>query len=552
MFLSSFFKEAQTLLYVGVKQQASIELQEMTFSHLHKLSLSWHLSKKTGTVMKSMDRGVEASNQLVTYLFLWLVPAIAECIAVAVLFLFEIKQWILSVIVFTGVSLYAFFTIYITLWRKKFREATNKNDNDLHDKAQDSIVNFETVKYFTAEEFEVERFRNSVVKYQLFSAKTSYSMSMLNALQQLVMLTTLCLALLMSGKAVTDGDMTLGTWVAVQTWVTRVFVPLNFLGSVYSMIVNALVDVRNLSELLSESPDIVDAPYATDLVPYNYTTSSSKKGIFSTSSRSNSSKPDVDIEMQNNGKGQPGLQIRFEDIHFHYPEQPVEKGLKGVSFIVEPGTTTAIVGSTGAGKTTISRLLFRFYDPVGGRVMIDHKDIKVHTQKSTRKLVGIVPQDTVLFNDSIMYNIRYGRMDATDEEVIAAAKAAQIQGFIESLPEGWDTIVGERGLKLSGGEKQRVAIARCLLKNPPIVVLDEATSALDTVTENSVQEALNALGSNRTVLIIAHRLSTIRKANQIIVMHQGNIEEMGTHEDLINVPNGHYRELWEMQARVGK
>lgn len=537
-FLSSFLKECQSIFYIKVKQQASIELQVMTFKHLHNLSLTWHLTKKTGSVMKSMDRGVEASNMLITYLFLFLIPAMAECLAVVILFFSNFQQWALGVLVFAGVLSYSFVTIFITQWRKKFREGTNKTDNDLHDKAQDSILNFETVKYFTAEEFEVSRFKKSVVAFQSFNASTALSMSLLNISQQFLMIGTLLGALLLAGKAVTQHEMSLGDWVAVNMWVTQIFVPLNFLGSVYSMIVQSLVDIKNLSELLSESPDIVDDPGAKDLVLYDTPSS----GV---------SAANVDIEMQAvKDKSYKGAKVEFKDIHFNYPEQPIEKGLKGVSFSIEPGTTTAIVGSTGAGKTTISRLLFRFYDPKSGSVSIGGKDIKHFTQQSIRKLVGIVPQDTVLFNDTVMYNIRYGRMDATDEEVHAAAGAAQIKTFIESLPESWDTTVGERGLKLSGGEKQRVAIARCLLKNPPIVILDEATSALDTVTENSVQEALNALGSNRTVLIIAHRLSTIRDANQIIVMDNGLISEIGTHADLLRNPDSHYAKLWNMQLRV--
>jgi len=490
---------------------------------------------------------------------LFLLPALAECLAVVILFFAQFQQWGLGVLVFCGVLLYSIGTIAITQWRKKFREGTNKSDNDLHDKAQDSITNFETVKYFTAEAMEVSRFKTSVVKFQQYNSMTALSMSILNMMQQFLLIGTMLGAMLIAGQAVANGDMTLGGWVAVQSWVTQIFVPLNFLGSVYAMIVQGLIDVRNLSELLSESPDIIDDPKATPL-PLNSSSSSSSNaaGTVEVSGAEGGGSGGGELEMMETGKKSAGsksksagLGIEFRNVHFNYPEQPVQKGLKGVSFTILPGTTTAVVGSTGAGKTTISRLLFRFYDPKSGEVLINGRDIKHHTQKSVRNVIGIVPQDTVLFNDTVMYNIRYGKQDATDAEVLAAAEAAQIKNFVESLPDKWDTTVGERGLKLSGGEKQRVAIARCLLKNPPIVLLDEATSALDTVTENSVQEALNALGSNRTVLIIAHRLSTIRHADQIIVMDKGNIAEIGSHNELLQNPDGLYANMWAMQLRGG-
>ena len=418
-FAAQFFKEVQSILYIKVKQQASIELQELTFSHLHKLSLNWHLTKKTGSVMKSMDRGTEAANTLVTYLFLFLMPALAECFIVGVLFFAQFQQWGLGVLVFAGVIMYSAATIIITQWRKKFREATNKHDNDFHDKANDSIVNYETVKYFCAEEFEVARFKSSVVKYQQYNSSTSLSLSLLNISQQFILIGTLLGAMLISGQAVSQGELTLGGWVAVQSWVAQIFVPLNFLGTVYAMIVQGLVDIKNLSELLYEQPDIVDEPSA---VPFP---------------------PPV------GGKGdKAGLSIEFKNVQFNYPEQPVEKGIKNLSFSIPPGSITAIVGSTGAGKTTISRLLFRFYDPHSGQVLIGGHDIRHKTQKSVRAMIGCVPQDCVLFNDTIGYNIKYGKMDATQEEIEAAAEAAQIKTFIESLPEGWNTVVGERGMKL--------------------------------------------------------------------------------------------------------
>lgn len=544
-FASQFLRECQSILYIKVKQQASIELQELTFSHLHGLSLNWHLTKKTGSVMKSMDRGTEAANTLISYLFLFLLPALTECLAVVLLFFGSFQQWGLGVLVFCGVTVYAGYTIIVTQWRKKFRESTNKHDNDFHDKAQDSILNFETVKYFTAEAFEISRFKDSVVKFQQFNSATQMSLSILNCGQQFILIGTLLGAMLISGQAVAKGEMSLGGWVAVQAWVTTIFVPLNFLGTVYAMIVQSLIDIKNLGELLSEQPDIVDLPGSTPFTSSGNANSNSLSlsgGVSPVAEQ-----PQYPLATTSSSKG---LSIDFKNIEFHYPEQPPEKGIKDMTFTVPAGSVTAIVGHTGAGKTTISRLLFRFYDPKSGAVLVDGRDIRKHTQKSIRGLIGIVPQDTVLFNDTIAYNIKYGKMDATQEEIEAAAEAAQIKTFIESLPEGWNTVVGERGLKLSGGEKQRVSIARCLLKNPPIVLLDEATSALDTITESSVQDALDALGQNRTTIIIAHRLSTIRHASQIIVLEAGVVAERGTFEGLI-AQNGIFAGLWNMQNRRG-
>jgi len=414
-FAASVFKESQSAIYVRVRQQAAIELSELTFTHLHSLSLNWHLNKKVGGVIKSIDRGIDAANNLITYLFLYLVPALAECLAVVLLFFGQYRQWGLGVLIFGGVSLYIVVTIGITQWRTKVRAVVNKSDNDFHDKMNDSFTNYETVKYFTAEKYEIDRYLSSVIKYQKATATTNYSLNVLNASQQFLLSATLLGSILIAGKAVVSGDMSLGDWVAVQSWVAQIFIPLNFLGSIYGMIVQSIVDIENLSEILAEKGDIQDLPGAKDIP--------------------SSAEP----------------KIEFKNVSFHYPSQPEENGLKKVNLTIPPGTTTAIVGHTGAGKTTISRLLFRFYDALDGMVTIGGYDIKKATQKSLRGLIGIVPQDTVLFNDTIRYNIRYGRQEATDEEVEKAAAEAQILDFILSLPDKWDTTVGERGLKLSGG-----------------------------------------------------------------------------------------------------
>jgi ABC-type transport system involved in Fe-S cluster assembly fused permease/ATPase subunit len=543
-FAGSFFKECQSLVYLKVAQAAFVQLSEVSFRHLHSLSLDWHLKKKLGEVMRSLDRGILACDTLMKYLFLWLVPAIAECILVCVIFATYFDYFPLAVSVFYFVFCYMILTIVITLWRKKFRKQVAKSDNDWHDRATDSLVNFETVKFFTAENYEMERFGEAVETFQHGSVHVAASLSFLNISQQLLLQACLATSLVLSTLAIRDrqdccidngcnsgdinccndlgrlcGGMEIGDFVAVLTYTLSLFMPLNFLGSVYNAIVMAMVDLTNLSEILAENPDVTDAPDAVLL------------------SKTNAE--------------DPGVAVEFDNVFFHYPSQSEASGLKGVSFKMKKGTINAVVGPTGAGKTTVSRLLFRFYDVLDGAVKVNGDDVRIVQQKSLRGSMGVVPQNTTLFNDTLRNNIRYGRRDATDEELDEVAEAAQLTTFIKSLPDGWDTMVGDRGLKLSGGEKQRVAIARCLLKNPPIVILDEATSALDTITENSVQEALDRLGNDRTVLVIAHRLGTIRHADNIIVLADGKVVEEGTHDELL-AKGGIYADMWNMQLSSTK
>lgn len=539
-FCSIFLKECQSLVYLRVAQAAFVQLSEISFYHLHSLSLDWHLKKKLGEVIRSMDRGILSCDILMKYLFLWLIPAILECILVCVIFATVFDYLPLALTIFTFVFLYMTWTIVVTLWRKKFRKSVAKSDNDWHDRCTDSLINFETVKYFTAERYEMERFSDSVKQYQSSSVDVQASLSFLNTTQALLMQCCLAMSLALAANGIKErfdccldngcelnnlveccstkgdacGGMQVGDFVAVLTYTLQLFGPLNFLGSVYNAIVMALVDLRNLSELLAEEPDLKDAPDAT-IIPER-----------------NASNPNVAVE--------------FDNVSFKYPSQTEGMGLTGVSFKMMRGTTTAVVGSTGAGKTTISRLLFRFYDVDGGAVKVNGVDVRTVTQHSLRHLIGVVPQTTSLFNDTIKNNILYGRKDATDEELDQVANSAQLINFIRSLPDGWETMVGDRGLKLSGGEKQRTAIARCLLKDPPFVVLDEATSALDTVTENSIQQALDVLGSERTCLVIAHRLGTIRNADNIVVLGDGVVLEQGTHDELLS-KNGKYAEMWNMQ-----
>jgi len=540
-FAGAFFKECQNLIYLKVAQAAFVQLSEFTFVHLLSLPLEWHLTKKLGEVLRSMDRGITACDTLMKYLFLWLVPTIAECILVCIIFIVNFRFLPLAVSVFYFVFVYIVMTVVVTLWRKKFQRGVTKADNLWHDICTDSIINFETVKYFTAENYELKRFSAAVEQFQLKSVDVQASLSFLNILQQLVLQACLASSLILStygirqrinccidegcegGNSQCCNDismsicpgMEIGDFVSVLTYTLNLFTPLNFLGFIYNIIVMAAVDLTNLSELLAEKPDVVDAPDAIDVPRTN--------------------------------EADPSTVVEFDNVIFHYPTQPETSGLKGLSFKMKKGTTTAIVGPTGAGKTTVSRLLFRFYDVRGGAVKINGVDLRAATQASIRDMIGVVPQMTNLFNDTIRNNITYGKRDATQEELDAVARDAQIMNFIASLPDGWDTLVGDRGLKLSGGEKQRTAIARCLLKNPPIVLLDEATSALDTLTESSVQEALDRLGHERTVLVIAHRLGTIRNADNIVVLDDGIVAEEGTHEELLAL-GGKYAELWDIQV----
>lgn len=538
-FMGSTFKEGQSLIYLKVAQAAFVQLSETAFSHLHSLSLDFHLRKKLGETIRNMDRGIAACDTLMKYLFLWLLPALAECLAVVVIFATHFNYWPLAVSVFYFVFFYIVWTIVVTLWRKKFRKAVVASDNEWHDLCTDSLINFETVKFFTAESYEMRRFGDAVQRYQTGSVSVQGSLSFLNISQQVILQTCLATSLSMAALGIKQRmnccvdngcdagntqccseltsvcpGMEVGDFVAVLSYTIQLFAPLNFLGSIYNAIVMAIIDLTNLSELLAESPDVVDPK---DAIPMPTTNSSD-----------------------------PNTAVEFDNVFFHYPSQPENAGLKGLSFKMKRGTTTAIVGPTGAGKTTVSRLLFRFYDVLGGAVKVNGVDIRAMTQKSLRGSIGVVPQQASMFNDTLRANILYGRRDASQEELEQVAADAQLTNFIDSLDEGWETMVGDRGLKLSGGERQRAAIARCLLKNPPFVILDEATSALDTITENSVQLALDSLGSERTVLVIAHRLGTIRNADNIVVLKDGVVDEQGTHDELM-ARNGSYAELWNMQ-----
>ena len=467
-FVASTLKECQSLIYLKVGQAAFVQISELSFDHLHSLSLDWHLRKKLGEVIRSMDRGIAACDTLMRYLFLWLVPALAECMLVTIIFASYFDYFPLAVAVFFFIFTYVTWTVLVTLWRRKFRKKVAKFDNNWHDICTDSLINFECVKYFTNEKYESKRFAESVQQYQTQDVNVKASMSFLNVSQQLLL--QACLATCLSLAVIsirgrmdcciaagcTDGNslccsetticsgLEIGDFIAVLTYTLNLFMPLNFLGSVYNAIVMALIDLANLSELLSESPDVTDAKDAMDMPSKNADSSDTV--------------------------------VEFDNVRFHYPTQPDTKGLKGLSFKMKRGTVTAVVGPTGEGKTTVSRLLFRFYDVLGGAVKVNGVDVRSLKQKSLREAIGVVPQNTSLFNDTLKNNIKYGKHDATDDEVMQVIDDAQLRAFVDSLPEGIETMVGDRGLKLSGGEKQRTAIARCLLKNPSIVVLDEATS----------------------------------------------------------------------------
>src|SRR5580658_2425621 len=498
-------------IFAKVAMNAVRRLAMLTFEHMHLLSLRFHRDRKTGGLTRVLERGRNAIETIVRMLLLQLLPTIVEVVLVAWVLLFHF-DWRYLVVILLTVALYVGFTFYATEWRIGIRRKMNDSDTDANAKAIDSLLNYETVKYFSAEEREAKRYDRSMARYEDASVKAYTSLAVLNAGQAIIFTIGLGAAMVLCAIGIERGTNTVGDFVMINAMMIQLYQPLNFMGLVYREIKQAVIDIEIMFSILGRKPEIVDRPGAKAL---------------------------------NVGAGV----IRFDNVSFAYePARPI---LKGLSFEVGAGQTVAIVGPTGAGKSTISRLIFRFYDVTGGRILIDGQDIRHVTQKSLRAAIGMVPQDTVLFNDTIRYNIRYGEWDATDAEVEEAARAAQIDAFIRLSPKGYETEVGERGLKLSGGEKQRVAIARTILKGPPILLLDEATSALDSHTERDIQDALDRVSRNRTTLVIAHRLSTIIGADEILVLDQGVIVERGTHQELL-AHGGLYASMWNRQREAAK
>ncbi|MDG1969744.1 MAG: ABC transporter ATP-binding protein/permease [Paracoccaceae bacterium] len=500
------FAQLRDAVFAKVAQRALRRLALTTFRHVHALSLRYHITRKTGGLSRIIERGVKGVEFLLRFLLFSIGPLILELIMVAAIFFFAFSGWYLLIIVLT-IAVYVWFTFKVTEMRVKIRIEMNDKDTDANQKAIDSLLNFETVKYFTAENREAARYDVSMEGYEDAAIRTSVSLAWLNLGQTVILSIGLVAAMWMAAVGVQNGTMTVGQFVAVNAYMIQLTMPLNFLGTVYREIRQSLVDMREMFTLLDQPPEVLDKKGASAL----------KVG-------------DADL--------------KFEDIHFAYdPERQI---LKGIDITVPGGKTLAIVGPSGSGKSTISRLLFRFYDVGQGAIRIDGQDVRDISQETLRAAIGVVPQDTVLFNDTIKYNIAYGRDGASEDEIIEAAKAAQIHDFITALPEGYGTMVGERGLKLSGGEKQRVAIARTILKNPPILILDEATSALDSRTEREIQDSLTRLGADRTVLTIAHRLSTVVHADEIVVLDKGVIIERGRHDDLL-AQKGVYATMWRRQ-----
>ncbi|MBB3711010.1 ATP-binding cassette subfamily B protein [Limimaricola variabilis] len=500
------FQQLRDVVFTPVGQRALRKLALRTFRHIHAMSLRYHISRKTGGLSRIIERGVKGVEFLLRFLLFSIGPLILELLLVAVVLFFLFDVWYLVAVLVT-IVLYVAFTFKVTEWRVKIRKQMNDQDTDANQKAIDSLLNFETVKYFGAEGREAARYDSAMEKYAAAAVRTNYSLAFLNFGQSLIITGGLVVVMVMAAIGVERGDLTVGDFVMVNAYMIQITMPLNFLGTVYREIRQALIDMAEMFDLLNQPPEVTDRPGARP------------------------------IEVTRG-------EIVFDEVTFGY--EAARGILKGVSFTVKPGETVAIVGSSGAGKSTIGRLLFRFYDVTGGAIRIDGQDLREVTQDSLHARIGVVPQDTVLFNDTILYNIAYGRDGATREEIEAVARAAQIHDFIMSLPEGYDTTVGERGLKLSGGEKQRVGIARTLLKDPPILLLDEATSALDTDTEREIQGQLRAMGQGRSVITIAHRLSTIADADRIVVLEAGKVVESGTHEHLLAL-EGRYAQLWSRQ-----
>ena len=499
------FGELRNAIFSKVAQNAITQLTLNTFKHLHSLSLQFHLGRQTGALSKFIDRGTKGVNFLLNYVLFNVIPTIIEIFLVAgiLAFIYGLKYALITLITIT---LYVIVTFTVTQWRLQFRRRMNAADNAVSTKLVDSLLNFETVKYFNNEEHEYRRLFESLEQYEKESINNQYSLSYLNIAQTIVIMTGIIIMLSMSAYDIRAGNLSIGGFVVINAYMLQLYQPLNFFGTVYREIRQSLTDMENLFTLWEEKSNLTDS----------------------------------EIALQKTEEAS----IRFENVSFNYDARRTI--IQNISFEVPNGKKVALVGPTGAGKSTISRLLFRFYDPKEGAIYVNNQNIKDISQQSLRRMIGVVPQDTVLFNDTIYYNISYGNPEATEEQIYEAAKSADIHNFVLNLPDGYQTIVGERGLKLSGGEKQRVAIARAILKNPSIFFFDEATSALDSTTEKEIQKNLQTISENRTTLVIAHRLSTAADADEILVLEQGQITERGTHDELLS-RNGKYAEMWNKQ-----
>jgi ATP-binding cassette, subfamily B, heavy metal transporter len=505
--MTSAFTELRELVFAKATQGAARTIALQTFEHLHALSLRFHLARQTGGMTRDIERGVRGIESLISYSLYSIVPTLIEVALVLSILAVKFDAWF-AWITLAALSFYIFFTVRITEWRTHFRKQANEFDSAAHTKAIDSLLNYETVKYFGNEAYEASRYDESLERLRKARLKSQTSLSLLNTGQQLIIAVALVAMLWRATQGVVEGRMTLGDLVMINAFMIQLYIPLNFLGVLYREIKQSLTDLDKMFVLMDREREVADVPNAPDL------------------------------------NCQQGAHLKFESVSFAYEsDRPI---LHNISFEIPSGKTVAVVGPSGSGKSTLARLIFRFYDVQQGRITINGQDIRQVTQHSVRKALGIVPQDTVLFNDTVAYNIGYGRTGATQAEIETAAKAARIHDFIASTPKGYATSVGERGLKLSGGEKQRVAIARTLLKNPPILVFDEATSALDSANERAIQAELASAAQNKTTLVIAHRLSTVVDAHEILVMEAGHIIERGNHAHLLQL-NGRYAQMWALQ-----
>jgi len=500
----------RTFLWIRVQQFTSLQIQVGLFGHIHDLSLGWHLQRKTGEVLRIMDRGTSSISSLLQYLFFSIVPTLIDIIIAIFYFCFTFNLWF-GLILFIAMVLYLSFTVLITEWRTKFRREMNLMENDQRAKGVDSLLNAETVKYFSMESWETERYKQSITSYQEEEWKTNASLAILNIVQCFILNGAFLAISMFCAWLVWQEELSIGDFALMGTYFMQLMSPLNWIGTLYRVIQESFINMENMFDLMNEEVEVKDMPGS---IPYEKKTKSPE--------------------------------IEFRDVNFfHDQSKPI---LQDVSFTIPGGTTTALVGSSGSGKTTMAKLVVRMFDVKSGKIVFDGHNIQSYTKSSLRGCIGVVPQDTVLFNDTIKYNIKYGKMEATDEEVENAAKLADIHESIMEFPQGYATVVGERGLKLSGGEKQRIAIARTLLKEPSVMIFDEATSSLDSTTERNIQTSIDRASRERTTLVVAHRLSTITRAYQILVLEQGKVVERGSHVELLEA-GGKYAELWEHQSK---